>query len=195
MNKKQIYSPQQSLFEEPTTSPEPSHPEEDNYDYCFDLIDALNAPIITYSEQWADTMPKRFIKMLPTARLAAILQHEPLATLLECALYIYTRTLLAPMPVHWVNIYIHVSCQTLSDWFGEDRWDAMNAPRTLSEEEQSQLLDLRRRIYETRRKVLKQRVKDETKAEKVAVQETNPEKTAKKENTIKKRTPDQPSLF
>ncbi|HEX3935687.1 MAG TPA: hypothetical protein VHW43_13465, partial [Puia sp.] len=120
---------------------------EDDHDYAFDLVNALHAPIITYSEAWADLIPERLVAILPMARLTGILQHEPLATLAECVLYIYTRTLVGPMETHWVNIYGYTFCQTLSDWFGEDHWDLFHPSRKLTDWEQSQFLELRRRIY------------------------------------------------
>jgi hypothetical protein len=115
MSKKKFHSPQQSLFEETANSQEPVSPTADALDPSFDLVDALNAPVILFSEEWADVLPERFLKNIPIARLAAILQHKPLATYTECVLYIYTRTLLGPMDVHWTNIYTHISCQTLSE--------------------------------------------------------------------------------
>jgi len=201
MSKKQFHSPQQSLFEETANVQQPVQPSDDQVDPSFDLLDALNAPVIVFSQDWADTLPERFLKMLPTARLAATLQHEPLATYIECSLYIYTHSLLGPMDMLWTNIYTHVSCQTLSDWFGQDCWQAMDAPRILSNWEQSKLLELRRRIYETRRKVLKQRLKLEGKAEKIAPQQSETaqpakkKKSGKKEMSIEQDPSDQQSLF
>jgi hypothetical protein len=201
MNKKQFHSPQQSLFEETANVPEAVQLTDNEADPSFDLLDALNGPVIVFSEEWADNLPERFLKILPMARLAAILKHEPLATYTECVLYIYTRIMLGPMDLLWTNIYTHISCQTLSDCFEQDRWEAVDAHRILSDWEQSNLLDLRRRIYKTRREVLKQRLKQEGKTQKLALQHSNPEqpagleKPAKKEKPIEKAPSDQQSLF
>lgn len=128
-------------------------------DHAFDIIDALHAPIITYSASWADTIPKRIANLIQQARLIALLKGEQMATYPECVVYLYTRSLEAPMDRDWADIYTHVSCLTLESWFGEDHWGKVDAPRKLSEWLTSQLNDLRIRIYDKRRELLKQKMK------------------------------------
>jgi hypothetical protein len=101
--------------------------------YVFDIVDALSAPVLTFSHQWSDTIPKRMLDIVPLARMKALMQGEQLATYTECVIYIYTRTLEAPMDSEWTDIYTHISCKTLEEWFVEDHWKDTEAPRELSE--------------------------------------------------------------
>lgn len=144
---------QQILFEiEPNVSSKQKQESDDNY--IFDIMDALTAPVLTFSQQWADTIPKRMLEIVPLARMKSILKREQLATLPECVIYIYTRTLEAPMDSEWTDIYTHVSCKTLEEWFGENRWEDTKAPKELSEWLLQKLNGLRRHIYVKRRQIL-----------------------------------------
>jgi hypothetical protein len=127
-------------------------------DYAFDIIDALHAPIITFSPHWADTIPKRVLNVIQQARLIALLKGEQMASYPECVVYLYTRSLEAPMDNDWSEIYMHISCATLETWFGEKHWEEVKAPRELSGWLSTLLNDLRLRIYERRRQVLKGRM-------------------------------------
>jgi hypothetical protein len=124
---------QQNLFEIEAinASLKPKHKKEDNY--IFDIMDALTAPVLTFSHHWSDTIPKRILDIVPLARMKAILQREQLATFAECVIYMYTRTLEAPMDSEWTDIYTHVSCKTLEEWFGENHWKNTAAPTELTE--------------------------------------------------------------
>ncbi|HVU97719.1 MAG TPA: hypothetical protein VHE34_20990 [Puia sp.] len=128
-------------------------------DFVFEIMDALQSPILTFSHNWADMIPGRIIEIIPIARLAALLKKERTATYVETTAYLFTRTLEAPMPSDWVDIYTHVSCRTLQIWFGEDRWEDVSAPKELNDWLLSQLSGLRDKIYERRRKILKDRLK------------------------------------
>ena len=150
--------PLPSLFPDPPAA-EPTKTAEKSNDEAFDLLDALQAPILTHNVSWADTIPERLRKIIPIARQVALKNDEDLATYAECCVFIYTRTLEAPMTSDWTNIYTYVSCKTLQDWFNEDRWEAVHAPRELSEWLQHQLDGLRRHIYRKRREILKRRLK------------------------------------
>lgn len=162
MKKSPIQSCQQNLFElEPIKAPpkqqKTTQRSQDNF--VFDLVDVLQAPVLTFSMSWADTIPQRLLDILPIARMIALKQNEQLATYAEVAIYIYTRTLEAPMDSEWVDIYTHVSCTTLQQYFNEDHWQEVMAPATLSDWLQSKLRDLRRHIYDKRREILKKQLK------------------------------------
>lgn len=128
-------------------------------DYTFDILDALKAPVLTFAPQW--TIPERVLKIIPLARMKALMLHEEMATYAEASAYIMTRGHEAPLDHDWTDIFTHVSCKMCEEYFGEDRWDAVQAPRELNDWQQRQLNDLRRHLYDKRRKLLKQRLKDE----------------------------------
>ena len=130
----------------------------------FDLIDALRAPILTHAGTWKDAIPQRILKIIPESRFVALLAQEQMATYPECVAFIMTATLEAPTDSDWTDIYTHVACQVLQDYFGEDHWEEVRAPRTLSEYQRNYLLNpLRRHIYERRRKLLKEQMKEDKK--------------------------------
>jgi hypothetical protein len=196
MKKKTVYAPQQSLFDDlPESSNEPTAPEGDR-DVVFDLVDSLSAPIIVFDQSWADTLPDRFVDLVPAARLAAGLLDEQFATEVECILYIYTWSMVSPIDDYqWANIYTHLSCKVLEEMLGEDRWESIKAPRELSSEEQRKLLDLRRRIYVIRRTVLKQRLKETDEEAPHTDLPPNPGKPEKKGKSTSQPSVGQQSLF
>lgn len=67
------------------------------------------------------------------------------------------------MDHEWADIYTHVSCTVICDWFKEDRFEDVKAPRQLSDYLQRKLDGLRRHIYEKRREMLKTRLRKEKK--------------------------------
>jgi hypothetical protein len=147
--------PQPQLFDDAPVPARPVTPPASESDHVFDLADVLTAPLLTFSVSWADTIPERLLRIIPLARMMALKKEERLATYAECCCFIYTRTLEAPLHGEWADIYTHVSCKTLEDWFGEDRWAEVMAPRELSEWHRHLLDQLRRHIYEKRRAILK----------------------------------------
>jgi len=159
MKRPSIQSCQQNLFEMEAIAPLPKHQQQANRksedSTVFDLVDALQAPVLTFSMSWADTIPKRLIDILPMARMIALMKGEELATYTEVVIYIYTRTLEAPMDSEWVDIYTYVSCTTLQQYFNEDHWKEVGAPVKLSDWLEFKLRDLRSHIYHKRRDILK----------------------------------------
>lgn len=149
----------QLLFEVDPRQRMPAQKDRDTNDYVFDITDALSSPILTFSQSWASCIPERILKQVGLARMIALKKEETLATYVECLIYIYTRTLEAPMDSDWTNIYMHVSCSVLEEWFGEDHWDDMQAPRSLNNWLESKLKHLRQHIYKKRREILKTRFK------------------------------------
>jgi hypothetical protein len=145
-------------------------------DYAFDITDALSAPAITFSMAWADMIPKRLFGTLPMARMIACMKKEELATYPEVVIYLYTRSLEAPMHGEWADIYFHVTCKVLEDYFGEDHWKDIQARKELDQYEESQLKWLRREIYNKRRQILKDRIRTEERVEKQAAKEVESKK-------------------
>lgn len=135
-------------------------------DYAFDILDALKAPLLTFSTSWADSIPQRVKEIIPLARMKALMQGEEKATYAECVAYLITRSHEAPMDYEWTDIYCHVSCTVCQEYFGEDHWDEVKAPRELSSWLMSQLNQLRVHLYEKRRKLLKQKLNEEKREQK-----------------------------
>ncbi|GEP94485.1 hypothetical protein CCY01nite_07450 [Chitinophaga cymbidii] len=126
-------------------------------------MDALTAPVLTFSQLWADTIPQRLLAQVSMARMIALMKKQQSATDVECVIYLYTRTLEAPMNSDWVDIYTHLSCRTLENLFMEDHWNEVKAPRELTEWLQHALNRLRQFIYKKRRELLKQKMSITTK--------------------------------
>ena len=164
-----VYGCQQSLFEAEPVIQKEEREEKSAGNYVFDIVDALTAPILTFSQSWADTIPKRLLDIIQMARLKALMLREETATYAEGVVYIYTRSLEAPMDSGWTDIYTHITCKTLEEWFGEDHWNETKAPKELSDWLSSKLNDLLRHIYIKRRKMLKERFKEHDKTEKEVV--------------------------
>lgn len=130
-------------------------------DSVFDLMDALSSPVLTHSQIWTNDIPDRLIKIIPMARLRSLVLQEKFASLAEVCAFIITRTFEAPMSREWIDIYTYVSCKVCEEWWNEDHWKTGIAPESLTDYEEKQfLMPLRLWIYERRRKVLKQRLKD-----------------------------------
>jgi hypothetical protein len=186
-----VSSVQQSLFElavESNTTPTIQEKKLDTY--VFDLLDTLQSPILTFSQSWADTLPVRLLNNVTIARIIALKREEELATFLECSIYIYTRTLEGPMDTDWTDIYTHVTCKTLQDWFGEDHWEAVRAPRELNEWLLKKLDGLRKHIYQKRRASLKDRLRAQP-----HIDRTEVKKTLSKKSTSLNDPTQQGSIF
>ena len=93
---------------------------------------------------------------------------EKMASLTETLAYIMPRTYEAPMPTEWVNIYTWLGLQYVIQFKNNDQLSAMTeiAPSELSEYEIGLLNNLRRWIYDKRRKALKEKLKSAEKSEK-----------------------------
>lgn len=128
-------------------------------DYSFDLMDALSAPVMTFSQQWADSIPERVLKAIPMGRMVQLMKREEKASDPEIVAYLITRSFEAPMDHDWADIYTHICCKVCQDFWGEDSWEKVHAPRELSDWPQRLLNDLRIFIYEKRRKALKAKLK------------------------------------
>lgn len=177
---------QQNLFNTDSLEKKSKQNQNTEGNYVFDILDALNAPILTFSKQWADIIPRRIIHIVPLARMLALIRNEKLATYAECTIYIYTRTFESPMDHEWADIYTHVSCKTLEEWFGENHWQAVGAPPTLNEWLLSKLDGLRLHIYNKRRDILKSRIKQEEQVQ--GKTEAKASKKEKMNNSIEQGT-------
>jgi len=188
-NKPHVEACQQNLFEvDPITPPPKPRPQNDD-SFVFDIMDAMTAPIITFSMAWADCLPQRLLDIIPEARLMALMKGERKATYPECMAYMYTRVHEAPMHLEWAEIYLHVGCTITQHYFKRDDWDALHAKRQLDQWHQSLLNRLQTDIYESRREALRKRGRP-----------ARPEETPDPHKATPKKTPkqppeEQPSLF
>jgi hypothetical protein len=136
-------------------------------DVAFEFVDALRAPILTHAQAWADCIPARVLQIIVQARLVSLMKQEELATIPETVAFIMTRTFEAPMDHDWTDIYTHLSCTMCRDWFNEDHFEAVKAPKELTDYQTNYLLrPLRKWIWERRRKYVKQQLKSEEMAKK-----------------------------
>ncbi len=125
----------------------------------FDLLDATRSPLITHDLTWVDCVPKRIRDIVTPARLAALKNREELATLPECLCYLTTRSFTAPLDSDWAEIFLYLTCTVMEKYFGEDHWSLTGGRKELSRNMEDQLIGLRRHIYNSRRKILKQRLR------------------------------------
>lgn len=126
----------------------------------FDLMETLRAPIITFSQSWADTIPKRLLNAITMARMRALFLGEEMATYEEVLAYMYTRTLESPLHGEWFDIYMHVSCSVCKSCWNEDHWEELQGKKELNDYEKNHLLmPLRKWIYKKRRDAFKPKYK------------------------------------
>ncbi|MDF2191378.1 hypothetical protein [Paraflavitalea sp. CAU 1676] len=156
----QLFEVAEQLSEYPK---EPSKRQHDGFVFTF--MDVLTAPIITHCIHWADSIPQRLRGIICSARMMTLMTHEELASYPEVVAFMITAALEAPMSHDWTEIYIHVGCTVAQQWFNEDHWDELKAPRQLNESQNRKLIDLRRFIYNKRRQYVKDRIKAEQKEE------------------------------
>ncbi|SNY99553.1 hypothetical protein [Flagellimonas pacifica] len=136
-------------------------------DFVFDFMDCLTAPTIVFPSAWQDTIPKDLLSHIPIARLLCLNKGEMMASIPEMIAYMMPRTFESPLPSEWVNIYTWAGAQYAHRFKGADQQEVMAeiAPKELSEYEKGLLTNLRRWIYEKRRKALKHRMKSESQSQ------------------------------
>lgn len=142
-------------------------------DFVFNFMDCLTSPIIVFKSAWQDTIPKDILKNIKLSRLLCSIQQEEKASLTETLAYIMPRTYEAPMPTEWVNIYTWLGLKYATQFKNSDQLNTMTeiAPIELSEYEIGLLNNLRRWIYDKRRKALKDKLKSSKKSEKKTLPE------------------------
>jgi hypothetical protein len=125
-------------------------------DWAFDITDALRSPIVSPGGQ---VMNDRYRKLVPVARLKKLMKHETTATDIELALYLSEASLQAPLDGEHTDIFTHVSCNCEKEYFNRDMYDEVEAPRVLSSYLQGLKTSLANKIYNSRRKHLKEILK------------------------------------
>ena len=134
--------------------------------FVFEFMDILNAPILTFSESWAEAIPDRLRRDIRIARLLSGFAREEMASIAETVAYIITRTHEAPMNSEWTNIYLWCSFQYLKQFANKtiSDFEDIHVPEKLTDYEASLLKRLRVWIYEKRREVVKDRIKQSKKS-------------------------------
>lgn len=132
-------------------------------DFVFDFMDCLTGPIIVFRSAWQDAVPKDVLNNISLARMMCLMAGEQTASLTEVVAYMMPRTFESPMHHEWVNIYTWAGVQYANFFKGSEQRKTMAeiAPDKLSDQERRLLNDLRRWIYDKRRKALKQSLKSE----------------------------------
>lgn len=145
-------------------------PVKDNVsNFAFDVTDALSAPIVSFPSPWNADIPKEVINNIPIARMCALMQGEQFATIPECVAYIMPACLEFPLNHMWAQIYLHVSTLYVRNFRKQEVPDDIRVEELTDNYHKRLLLDLRRWIYERRRKHLKLRIKTQDKQAKTQV--------------------------
>jgi len=124
----------------------------------FDIMDALQSPIIVYPSSWKDTIPRRIFDEILTARMISLMKNQRTATIPEVVAYMYPSSLEFPLNHHWTNIYLWVCDKYMQDFHGFNKEQTDLAPENLDDYEMGMLNRLRLWIYEKRRQALRKRI-------------------------------------
>ena len=90
-----------------------------NDKYLEDIVGALCDPLVVYPSGWMEDLPEDLKKRLPTDRLIhnmLCLQGKASpdeACDLEALLYMYPRTLEAPLSEQWTRIYLYLGTKVM----------------------------------------------------------------------------------
>ena len=126
-------------------------------EFADNLATELLRPKIVWPSPWNADMPKPLSDRIQIDRLAQFMSGVTgLATLSEVVYYLYPRTMEAPLDSTWTDIYLYCGKETMlsiKKAMGDEIHDLGNY-------EESLLLTLRRRIWESSVKGLKKQRKE-----------------------------------
>lgn len=88
--------------------------------FTFDLMDCLKSPIITYSSNWASTLPQGVVSKVTMERFFLLMAKDEKATLCEVILYLSTATLEFPLSHDWSEIYTWCGLQFVKTYRDDD---------------------------------------------------------------------------
>lgn len=114
-----------------------------------EILGILYDPIVLFPGGWEDTLPANIWDDVVQERFIQALKAKGKkieeATDAEALAYLYTASLVAPMPSEWTHIYL---------WLGRNRFGANEAktflPEKLTSQEERYLHDLKRWIWKKR---------------------------------------------
>jgi len=114
-----------------------------------DLVGALTDPIITWPSPWMEDIPDRLKDRVPLERLIMCARAQkgetPTATDVEALIYMFPRTLEAPIGRDWTDIYLYLGTKV----FGKETPEDIRKD-TLDEQQMRDLKHLKDWIYERR---------------------------------------------
>lgn len=144
-----------------------------------ELVGALCDSIIAFPSPWMDTIPDNLKKEVPLARMLLLMQYNSgiieymTATDVEALIYLYPRSLEAPMGHDWTEIYIHLGALVCGG-MGRKVPDDLKETK-LSKNQLEDLEHLKRWIYERRVIHRKSRRRGEKAEEKSRKEKESPE--------------------
>ena len=126
-----------------------------NPDHAMDeLIGSICDPIIAWPSPWMDTIPEDLKAQVPLERMILQMQYiqgqikEMTATEVEALIYMYPRTLEAPVGETWTQIYVFLGARVCGR-IGRNVPDDMTGV-VLTRHQEQLLNDLKRWIYQAR---------------------------------------------
>lgn len=148
-----------------------------------DLIGALTDPIITWPSPWMADIPDRLKARVPIERLIMCMRAQkgetPTATDVEALIYMFPRTLEAPIGRDWTDIYVYLGNKVCSAMGQEIPEDIRRA--TLDDQQMRDLNELKAWIYE-------KRIAARLNGDRAGRRE-------RKEEEVERKKQEQPSLF
>lgn len=124
----------------------------------FDIQDVFNSRAPVFDSSWASSIPENLLDLLRTSKLLYLIQGKEYATDIECLIYLYTRSLVAPMGSELTKIYLYLGYRVNQQWSKKTLPWPFDGPMSLvteiEEDLENKLMQLRIEIYELRRKKL-----------------------------------------
>ncbi|MFQ5827096.1 MAG: hypothetical protein ACE5IA_07040 [Dehalococcoidia bacterium] len=141
-----------------------------------EMVGALTDPIIVFpGGGWEDTIPQHLKDRVPLDRLAHQMKcfngkaQWDEAPDVEALIYMYPRTLQAPLSEQWTRIYLYLGTVCLGAKFPDDI-----RQESLSDYDMEELRGLKRWIYKKRRQARRDRKKAKKAKAVVAVEAEQP---------------------
>lgn len=132
-----------------------------------DLVGAIYDPIIVMPGGWGETLPKWLKDQVTLERLLENMialreKRELKATDAECACYLYTANLEAPLDHDWTQIYLYVAGKAIRAKPGfKGEMDKDINVESITDYQQYQLDHMKRWIYDQRVKHRRSRNREE----------------------------------
>jgi hypothetical protein len=128
----------------------------------FNLMDALRSPILSFDPGWSHGIMKEIFDAVVIERMTNLFQGIEMATYPEAAIYLSAVSSTFPMDEDWSKIYIHVTCTVFERHLQRNEWHIDPNARTLNDYQRNYLLNpFLKDIYNKRRRILKERIKEE----------------------------------